>query len=605
MARSHRSSSLFSQGSPLNANTNAPAVPPPSDSFPEGLDPRLKAMSLQSDLMESTSSTSLLRATDSAMTDGQSLTSSVKADGAFDEATEVAIVEEDPLDPKQISPELESIINLVNAQQARCYYEGKFVFLKDLDNDGKPPSDRQWREVYGQLVGTVLSIWDLQALERASENSVVSGNTRAMVKPTYINVADASFRLIDSLPAASGGSSISNVIVLSTTFKNRYLLQFGSSSTLLLWSSALRLSIYESISLQEAYTGALLASKGTKLNGIKSLLQETKFKHQDWVLVRFGAGMPWTKCWAVVTPAGYKKKKQNKIGRIDFFESKKTKQKKQKPLASVNTGKFVHAVYPESNLLINTSTMLKMFGTITVYDEATKGAPRDGFIFVMPEIHGGVLGFETLIRFLIPTLDAFGLYGRPLRFNADKSDIRSIMFGLPDPPNTRYIDLADVYDLSLSRMFDETWTDDNWRHALKQLIVQKIASGTRNLHRTLPSEPEHHTPPTAQTEFNAVGNQLHSMNLSIRRTAQHSPSALRNGSPRPPVPESDDDSYSDNYANEIVDSYAEEDLTPYLEQPPVQYTTPVVEPTVQHDRYTVLRKPLSGGMPWKQQQRPQ
>ncbi|KAJ8100581.1 hypothetical protein POJ06DRAFT_196618, partial [Lipomyces tetrasporus] len=352
------------------------------------------------------------------------------------------------LDPKEIPPELESIINLINAQQSRCYYEGRFVFLKDLDADGKAPADRVWRDVYGQLVGTVLSIWESRELERAAAvagaSSSSSGVSNNPVKPTYINIADASMRLIESVPASNGAPAITNVIALSTTFKNRFLLQFGSQSTMLLWASALRLALFESVSLQEAYTGALLAGKGSKLNGIRLLLEETKFKHQDSVVVRFGAGMPWTRCWATITPAGYKKKKKNKIGRIDFFETKKAKQRKQQPLATVSAAKAVYAVYPESSLLINNSTLLKIAGTVAVHDEALNLAPHDGFIFVMPEVHPGVYGFETLIRFLIPTLDSFSLYGRPQRFNADKSDMRSIMFGLPDPPSTRYLDLADV-----------------------------------------------------------------------------------------------------------------------------------------------------------------
>ncbi|KAK9461946.1 uncharacterized protein V1516DRAFT_623028, partial [Lipomyces oligophaga] len=341
-------------------------------------------------------------------------------------------------DPKQIPPELAAVISLINAHQSRCYYEGSFVFLRDLDSDGKQASRRQWQDVFGQLVGTVLSIWDKAELDAAA------GATSA-VKPTYINISDASFRVIDSIPSSGGAPAISNVIALSTTYKNRFLLQFPSATTMTIWYSALHLSLFESTSLQEAYTGALLAARGSKMNGIRMLLQETKFKHQEWAVVRFGAGMPWTRCWAVVIPAGYKKKKVHKFGHIDFYESEKAKQKKQKPLATITAAKASYAVYPESSQLINNSTLFKIEGTVTIDStDSSSSAPRDGFIFVMPEPHAAVYGFETLIRFLIPTLDAFHLYGRPTRFNGDKSDLRSIMFGLPDPPSTRYLDLADV-----------------------------------------------------------------------------------------------------------------------------------------------------------------
>ncbi|KAK9478743.1 hypothetical protein V1514DRAFT_330287 [Lipomyces japonicus] len=433
------------------------------------------------------------------------------------------------------------------------------MLLRDLDADGKPAANRQWRQVYGQLVGTVLSVWDAQDLEDAALASTTT------VKPTYINVADASFRLIDSLPASgpSAGPVIANVIALSTTFKNRFLLQFPARSTMLTWAAALRLALFESVSLQEAYSGALLAARGSKISDIRLLLQETKFKHQDWVVVRFGAGMPWTRCWAVITPPGYKKKKKNKHGRIDFYDSQKDKQKKRPPLATVTAAVALYAVFPESCLLIDQSTLLKIEATIIVNNvsENTATAPRRGFIFVMPEMHPGVHGFQTLIRFLIPAFDCFGLYGRPDRFNADKADPRSLMFGLPDPPTTRYVDLADVYDVYLARPYEDDWTDQNWRASIKQVIVHKMASGTRHLQRTLTSEPDR-TPILPSSEHddqavNAIGNQLHSLNLSIRRAAPPAP-VRHQLAPSVDYVEPDHD-HDDIVADDIFATYAYDD----------------------------------------------
>lgn len=367
---------------------------------------------------------------------------------------------------------------------------GNFVVLVLTFADGKPVPVRAWVEVYGQLVGSVLSIWELSQLQ-TSPNAVPT--------PTYINVSDASFKIMDSIaPGHPSAAPINNVLALSTTFKNRFLLQFSTRQILLHWSSGLRLALFEYVSLNEAYTGALLAGKGSKLHGIRQVLQETKFKHQEQVVVRFGAGMPWTKCWAVVTPPGYKKRKANKTGHIKFYESMKAKQKKQDPIAVISGAVAAYAVYPESKLLIEQSTLFKIAGKITVDESGS----RNGFIFIMPDIHHGVFGFETLIRFLIPTFDVFELYGRPARFNADKADIRSLMFGLPDYPNTRYLDLADVYDISLAHPFDD-WSDETWRGVLKDAIVQKMVAGTRNSHRLLPSEPAHNTPPIPQETFQA------------------------------------------------------------------------------------------------------
>ena len=38
------------------------------------------------------------------------------------------------------------------------------------------------------------------------------------------------------------------------------------------WNAAISLSVFESTSLQEAYTGAFIASRGTRLGDIKILL---------------------------------------------------------------------------------------------------------------------------------------------------------------------------------------------------------------------------------------------------------------------------------------------------------------------------------------------
>lgn len=55
--------------------------------------------------------------------------------------------------------------------------------------DGKPPHDRSWKECFGQLRGTVLSMWDAAALDDAEY-------TGAEVVPTFLNLADASIKMV-------------------------------------------------------------------------------------------------------------------------------------------------------------------------------------------------------------------------------------------------------------------------------------------------------------------------------------------------------------------------------------------------------------------------
>lgn len=314
--------------------------------------------------------------------------------------------------------------------------------------------------MFGKLTGTVLAIWDADSLDTADGEPT----------PNYINITDSTFKSIPSLPSPNG--DLSNIIVLSTTLKNRYLLQLATPSLLHEWTAALRLSQFEHTSLQEAYTGALLSSKGSKLNGIKTLLSETKFRHEDYVSVRFGPGMPWRKCWTVVTPMEIKKKKNFPApGTIAFYEDKK--KMKRPPLALITGSYAAYAVYPESSVLINGSTLLKIEGKVTFNDVEGE---KDASVFLMPEQHPGVPGFETLIRFLIPVLDTFHLYGRPSRLNADKADLRSLLFGMPTLPFTQYLEVTDLNTLVTSSG-TESWTSYEWTRSIKDLLARMISTG--------------------------------------------------------------------------------------------------------------------------------
>ena len=269
--------------------------------------------------------------------------------------------------------------------------------------------------------------------------------------------------------------------------KNRFLLQFASIKLLQEWTAALRLSVFEYTSLQESYTGALLSAKGSKLNGIRTLLSETKFKHEEWVGVRFGSGMPWKKCWTVITPDDEKlrKKKHNKetalLGTIAFYEDKK--KSKKPPLALVTFAYAAYAVYPSKSVLVNNSTLLKIDGRVVFGDnEGEKDSP----VFLMPEQHPGVMGFETLIRFLIPVLDVFKLYGRPKRLNADKSDMRSLLFAMPTLPRTQYLDLMDL-TMIVALPGSDKWTSQQWTTNIKELLARKIATGYKGTGSLTPS----------------------------------------------------------------------------------------------------------------------
>ncbi|CAI7653777.1 unnamed protein product [Penicillium viridicatum] len=387
-------------------------------------------------------------------------------------------------------PELSPIFSFLNIHTSKVYHEGYFLKLNDQDSHGRPSGDRQWVECYAQLVGTVLSLWDGAALDAAGGEEVPA---------TFINLADASIKMIETLPIQNGAiQPLKNVLSVSSAGKNRYLLHFNSFNSLTQWTAAIRLAMFEHTSLYEAYTGSLIAAKGRTLNGINTIMAPTKFKYEDWARVRFGAGTPWRRCWFVISPPDEKElQKARKVmkksaydrltmpvtGNIKFYETKKTK--KVIPIATVTQVYSAYAIYPQSKALIDASTLVKLEGRITTH---SPDSSSEGLVFVMPEPHAAVSGLEMMLRFLFPTFDTFNLYGRPTRLVADTNHIKSIMFAFPKERRYGYLDVLDIANL-LQTPGSQEWSEAQWRKQLKEATQRRISSGrsrTNSVNSTRP-----------------------------------------------------------------------------------------------------------------------
>ncbi|OJJ47838.1 hypothetical protein ASPZODRAFT_131430 [Penicilliopsis zonata CBS 506.65] len=377
-------------------------------------------------------------------------------------------------------PELSPIFTFLNSHSNKRYQEGYFLKLNDLDIHGRPCPDRQWLECYAQLVGTVLSLWDSAALD-AAENE-------GEVPSTFINLADASIKMIETLPTQSEKMQpLKNILSISSAGKNRYLLHFPSLHALTQWTAAIRLAMFEHVSLYEAYTGSIIAGKGKMLNNIRTIMERCKFKHEDWARVRFGAGTPWRRCWFVIHPpnekemqklqkaskkkSAYTRAPHTLTGTIEFYESKKTK--KAQPIATITHVYSAYAIYPQSKPLIDQSTLVKLEGHISV---PSRPQSTEGFVFIMPEVHPAVSGLEMMLRFLFPTFDTFGLYGRPTRLVADTTHQKSIMFAFPKRRRYGYLDTLDVAGL-IHTAGSENWSEAEWRRQLKEATARRMAAG--------------------------------------------------------------------------------------------------------------------------------
>lgn len=280
------------------------------------------------------------------------------------------------------------------------------------------------------------------------------------------------------------GSQLQNVLSVSTAANNRYLLHFNSLNSLTQWTAGIRLAMYEYATLQEAYTGSLVAGKGKTLNNIRTILERNKFKHEDWARVRFGAGTPWRRCWFVISPPDEKEwdkaqkaAKKNKYGKpailkgdVKFYETRKIT-KRTRPIATITNAYSVYAIYPQSKPLIDQSTLVKIEGKIMIH--SIPESVTEGFVFVMPETHPAISGFEMLLRFLFPVWDAFALYGRPTRLIADVLDQRGLMFAMPRERRYGYLELLDVAGL-IHTEGSSTWSERAWRASLKELTSKRM-----------------------------------------------------------------------------------------------------------------------------------
>ncbi|PMD40001.1 hypothetical protein L207DRAFT_566858 [Hyaloscypha variabilis F] len=381
-------------------------------------------------------------------------------------------------------PELQPIFTFLNSHGNKLYQEGYFLKLDDQNTHGRPNADRTWTECFAQLVGTVLSLWDAAELDAAGQDGEVL--------PKFINLTDASIKMsqIESLPTRQDNEApLQNVLSISTAGKNRYLLHFNSHHSLIQWTAGIRLAMYEHATLQEAYTGALIAGKGKALNNISAIMDRARLPTADWARVRFGAGTPWRRCWCVITPPDEKEvqklqKQLNKKrsaydrskppllkGDIKFYDSKKTK--KVRPIATISDAYSAFAIYPQSKPLIDASTLVKVEGSITIHSNPP--STTEGFVFVMPEVHPAVTGFEMMLRWLFPVFDTFGLYGRPGRLIADTSDSRSLMFAMPKHRRYGYLEILDVTGLILETG-SGSWRESEWRKRMKDLTAKRMTA---------------------------------------------------------------------------------------------------------------------------------
>ena len=87
--------------------------------------------------------------------------------------------------PNPLHPEIRSVLQLTVAQARKIYFSGPLIRKLERQADGqKPQKDDGWVEVWAQLRGTIVSIWDMKEIQEASRQG-------REIPPSYINITDA------------------------------------------------------------------------------------------------------------------------------------------------------------------------------------------------------------------------------------------------------------------------------------------------------------------------------------------------------------------------------------------------------------------------------
>ncbi|KAI0367809.1 hypothetical protein BV20DRAFT_970135 [Pilatotrama ljubarskyi] len=469
-----------------------------------------------------------------------------------------------PIPP--LHPEIRSVVQLTLAHAHKVYFSGPLVRRFERQPDGQKPSkDEGWREVWAQLGGTTLSVWDMEEIREASKQG-------KQVPPTYINVTDAFVHVLGSiaLPPTPGAPQrrYTNVLTLNTAGSNLYLFSCPSAEALVQWTAALRLSAWEKSRLEEIYTAHLIRITLNDGRSAPSPLMNGRL--EGWVRIRIAGQTDWKKLWMVVSagsqvghpdhasvssigherpesPTAPRKKRMSHLFSreksptrshlparpvIQLFASSRPKDKK-KALLTMRSVSQAFAVYPERPELISRSTLMKLEGQLGDEEMAGVLKMREAWLLVMPELEGQNMRASEMLRWIIAIHDAFELYGRPRMYSWDPRDPNSMMFAYPIGPNRDLLFLDREFAETLDPRDDRT---SAIRSQLQHILLDRMngvgpdapagppsASGPP----TLPPVPHvavdelQEAPPEPGTSSMGAGTSLQLPPLSFDSTPMH------------------------------------------------------------------------------------
>ncbi|KAI0078739.1 hypothetical protein K474DRAFT_801299 [Panus rudis PR-1116 ss-1] len=410
-----------------------------------------------------------------------------------------------------LHPEIRSIVNLTIAHGQKIYFSGPMVRKLERQPDGqKPAKDEGWRDVWAQLGGTTLSLWDMKEIEEASKQG-------RQVPPSYINVTDAFVQVVGTISRQGQNDGpperYQNVFSLNTAGMNLLFFSCPSTQALISWVSGLRLAAWEKSRLEEIYTAHLI--RITLHDGRDAPSPLVRGRMEGWVRIRVAGQTDWKRLWMVISAGAphdgnsvsstdigpgsphtpRKKRMSNLFSRekspprgqaivkpsIQLYISHKPKDRK-KPVLTFRDVIQAFAVYPERPELISRSTLMKLEGSLGDEDMAGSMRNKEAWLLVMPELEGGNSRASEMLKWLIGIHDAFELYGRPHVYSWDPRDPQSMMFAYPIGPHKELLFLDREFAESLDPRDDRT---PSIRSQLQRVLWDRMRG----------PEPEHGQPP--------------------------------------------------------------------------------------------------------------
>lgn len=422
-----------------------------------------------------------------------------------------SLIAENVVVSEQVLPEIAPIVNLRLAQRLHLYQEGTLEVWS--------LRDQRWNLTEAQVLGVEL------ILTSPFLNDI-----------QYINFADAD---ISVRPEQQDGRPQFD-IVSGTLSVTRF--RVADISSLNEWVAAFTLAQFERLSLAQAYTASVLLVKARDLADVHVLLQKKRhFVHAEWCDVRLPqVTQKWLRLYIAISPSDKKN-----MGSISMYSLEKMSKKTLVVL--IDAVDAAYNVFPEHISMIDLNAMMRVQGQVNFTDafnllanDSPSEAPSRklsfrrklpltlllGSIFsnhrtpsgsealspitrlalpflrsrgenpseyagcanhcyILPQTHPGVAPVQTMIRSLMPIIDAFKLYGRPNHLISDKTDPRCMLFGLPSLPCYQYMsseEAIDFVNLNLSRavMFD--WDKNDWNRAYKQLLEALRTRGNKRGH---------------------------------------------------------------------------------------------------------------------------